>query len=185
VARPYPAVTCHVGVNGGSLCFRAPAGGHRYTSRGAGRKVPWVAASKRTPLKGGRLAARTTDHRSIEAAGHLSFAEPRVGNIGLELPRQSGLMLAAGNPETLGHLPQHPLKFERVDTVRLHHGPDNGIGQDPVERRFAMTIHRWALQIAVESLRSLQRSAGSCECGLIVADCGILRPALITSSICS
>jgi hypothetical protein len=33
VARPYPAVTCHVGVNGGPPCFRAPVGGHRYTSR--------------------------------------------------------------------------------------------------------------------------------------------------------
>src|SRR5262245_4994646 len=59
-------------------------------------------------------------------------------------------MLAAGNPETLGYLPQHLLKFKRVDTVRFHHGPDNGIGQDPVERRFAMTIHGWALQIAVQ-----------------------------------
>jgi len=69
-------------------------------------------------------------------------------------------MLAAGIPETLGYLPQHLLKFKRVDTVRLHHGPDNGIGQDPVERRFAMTIHRWALQIAVERLRSLQGERG-------------------------
>jgi len=69
-------------------------------------------------------------------------------------------MLAAGNPETLGYLPQHLLKFKRVDTVRVHHGPDNGIGQDPVERRFAMTIHRWALQIAVESLRLVQRERG-------------------------
>ena|SRR5215831_17612763 len=76
-------------------------------------------------------------------------------------------MLAAGNPETLGYLPQHLLKFKRVDTVRVHHGPDNGIGQDPVERRFAMTIHRWALQIAVESLRSCRGSAGSCGCRLI------------------
>jgi hypothetical protein len=30
-----------------------------------------------------------------------------------------------------------------VDTVRFHHRPDNGIGQDPIERRFAITpIHR-------------------------------------------
>jgi hypothetical protein len=35
VARPYPAVTCHVGVNGGLYVFEPPAGGHRYTSRAA------------------------------------------------------------------------------------------------------------------------------------------------------
>jgi hypothetical protein len=69
-------------------------------------------------------------------------------------------MLAAGVPETLGYLPQHLLKFKRVDTVCLHHGPDDGIGQDPVERRFAMTIHRWALQIPVESLRNLSLARG-------------------------
>jgi len=48
------------------------------------------------------------------------------------------------DPKTPRHPPQHRLKFERVDTVRLHHGPNNGVGQDPAERRFAMTpIHRW------------------------------------------
>ena len=35
VARPYPAVTCHVVVNGGPYVFEPPAGGHRYMSRGA------------------------------------------------------------------------------------------------------------------------------------------------------
>jgi hypothetical protein len=35
VARSYPAVTCHVGVNGGLYVFEPPAGGHRYTSRAA------------------------------------------------------------------------------------------------------------------------------------------------------
>jgi hypothetical protein len=35
VARPYPAVTCHVGGKGGPLLFEPPAGGHRYTSRAA------------------------------------------------------------------------------------------------------------------------------------------------------
>jgi hypothetical protein len=35
VARPYAAVTCHVGVNGGLYVFEPPAGGHRYTSRAA------------------------------------------------------------------------------------------------------------------------------------------------------
>src|ERR1700758_1636470 len=35
VARPYPAITCHVGVNGGLYVFEPPAGGHRYTSRAA------------------------------------------------------------------------------------------------------------------------------------------------------
>jgi hypothetical protein len=80
-------------------------------------------------------------------------------------------MLVAGKPETVGHPSQHLLKFKRVDTVRLHHGPDNGIGQEPVERRFAMTIHRWtpnlgvrtnALQIAVESSLRCKGNAGSC-----------------------
>ena len=35
MARPYPAVTCHVGVNGGLYVFEPPAGSHRYTSRAA------------------------------------------------------------------------------------------------------------------------------------------------------
>src|SRR5262245_31496787 len=37
----------------------------------------------------------------------------------------------------------HPDRRTIGDTVSFHHGPDNGIGQEPVERRFAMTIHRW------------------------------------------
>src|SRR5262245_59372598 len=65
-------------------------------------------------------------------------------------------MLAPGDPETLGHLSQQPLKLYRVDTVRLHHGPDNGIGQNPLERRFAMTIHRWTP--SREQERTLSRS---------------------------
>src|SRR5262249_52832341 len=44
----------------------------------------------------------------------------------------------SSGPETLCPPPQHRLELVRVDTVDLHHGPDNGIGQDLVERWFAM-----------------------------------------------
>jgi hypothetical protein len=45
-----PTLPLHVtlGSRGPCVSLSHPAGGHRYTSRGAGRKVPWVAMSKRT-----------------------------------------------------------------------------------------------------------------------------------------
>jgi len=48
---PTPPLRVTSGSTGGLYVFEPPAGGHRYTSRGAGRKVPWVAASKRTHLR--------------------------------------------------------------------------------------------------------------------------------------
>jgi hypothetical protein len=49
------------------------------------------------------------------------------------------------SPDQLqARLPQRRRSFLRVDLVGLHQGPDNRVGQDLVERWFAMTpIHRW------------------------------------------
>jgi len=68
VARPYPAVTCHVGVNGGPLCLRATSGRPPLHVTRRRPKSAMGGCVETNPLKGGRLAtARTTDHRSIEA----------------------------------------------------------------------------------------------------------------------
>src|SRR5262249_21076106 len=81
---------------------------------------------------------------------HFRACSPQIPSFVLET-----CIATSSGPETLCHLPQHRLKLVRVDTVDFHHGSNNGVGQDLVERWFAMMpIHRRTPHVSADGGKS-------------------------------
>jgi hypothetical protein len=97
---PTPPLRVTSGSTGGLCVFEPPAGGHRYTSRGAGRKVPWVAVSKRTHLRAEgwpRLTVRLKRGRAlvIRRTARRKYWIRTAASVRLDV--------GPWNPETLGY----------------------------------------------------------------------------------
>src|SRR5262249_46784118 len=109
--------------------------------------------------------------KNIRKSGHAVRFNPEIPSVvfGTFIATSSG-------PETLRHPPQHRLELVRVDTVGVHHGSNNRVGQDLLECWFAMMpIHRRTPHGSAGGIRvpRSERSLGGDPEGLQVGAIGL------------